>query len=102
VIDLKRGAFKPEYAGKMSFYCSVINDRLRHGDDKPTIGLILCKDKDKLDVEYALRDINKPMGVSSFITKDIPLSVQSQLPTVQEIESELTALMHNDESKPNE
>ena len=63
---------------------------------------ILCKDKDKLDVEYALRDINKPMGVSSFITKDIPLSVQSQLPTVQEIESELTALMHNDESKPNE
>lgn len=69
---------------------------------QPTIGLILCKDKDKLDVEYALRDINKPMGVSSFITKDIPLSVQSQLPTVQEIESELTALIHNDGTKPNE
>ena len=69
---------------------------------QPTIGLILCKDKDKLDVEYALRDIHKPMGVSSFITKDIPLSVQSQLPTVQEIESELTALIHNDGTKPNE
>lgn len=69
---------------------------------QPTIGLILCKDKDKLDVEYALRDIHKPMGVSSFITKDIPLSVQSQLPTVQEIESELAALIHNDGTKPNE
>jgi len=56
---------------------------------QPTIGLILCKHKDKLDVEYALRDSYKPMGVSSFITKDIPLSVQSQLPTVEEIESEL-------------
>lgn len=72
------------------------------GHDQPTIGLILGKDKDKLDVEYALRDIHKPMGVSSFITKDIPLSVQSQLPTVQEIENELTALIHDDESKPNE
>ena len=53
-------------------------------------------------MEYALRDINKPMGVSSFITKDIPLSVQSQLPTVQEIESELSALIRNDENKPND
>ena len=53
-------------------------------------------------MEYVLRDINKPMGVSSFITKDIPLSVQSQLPTVQEIESELTALIHDEENKPNE
>jgi hypothetical protein len=53
-------------------------------------------------VEYALRDIHKPMGVSSFITKDIPLSVQSQLPTVQEIEDELTSLINDEENKPNE
>ncbi|WP_114970301.1 PDDEXK nuclease domain-containing protein [Rhodoferax ferrireducens] len=65
-------------------------------DDQPTIGLILCKDKDKLDVEYALRDINKPMGVSSFIGKDIPLSVQSQLPSVEDIEIELAAQVRHD------
>ena len=75
---------------------------MRSEGDQPTIGLILCKDKDKLDVEYALRDIHKPMGVSSVITKDIPLSVQSQLPTVQEIESELTALSQVDEKKLDE
>ena len=102
VIELKAGEFKPEYVGKLNFYLSAVDDQLRGDGDQPTIGLILCKDKDKLDVEYALRDIHKPMGVSSFITKEIPLSVQSQLPTVQEIESELTALIQVDEKKPNE
>lgn len=90
VIELKAGEFKPEYIGKLNFYLSAVDDQLRATDDQPTIGLILCKDKNKLDVEYALRDIHKPMGVSSFITKDIPLSVQSHLPTVDEIESQLT------------
>ena len=99
VIELKAGEFKPEYIGKLNFYLSAVDDQLRTADDQPTIGLILCKDKDKLDVEYALRDINKPMGVSSFITKDIPLSVQSQLPTVQEIESELTELIRGDDKQ---
>lgn len=102
VIELKAGEFKPEYVGKLNFYLSAVDDQLRGEGDQPTIGLILCKDKDKLDVEYALRDIHKPMGVSSYITKDIPVSVQSQLPTVQEIESELTALIQVDEKKPNE
>jgi predicted nuclease of restriction endonuclease-like (RecB) superfamily len=97
VIELKAGEFKPEYIGKLNFYLSAVDDQLRAPDDQPTIGLILCKDKDKLDVEYALRDINKPMGVSSFITKDIPLSVQSQLPSVEEIEHELAALTNHDE-----
>ena len=100
VIELKAGEFKPEYIGKLNIYLSAVDDQLRAADDNPSIGLILCKDKDRLDVEYALRDINKPMGVSSFITKDIPLSVQSQLPTIQEIENELTALIHNDGNKP--
>ncbi len=100
VIELKAGAFKPEYIGKLNFYLSAVDDLLRTTDDKPTIGLILCKDKDKLDVEYALRDVHKPMGVSSFITKDIPLAVQSQLPTVEEIEHELAGLTakHNGDS----
>lgn len=92
VIELKAGAFKPEYVGKLNFYLSAVDDQLRTEGDQPTIGLILCKDKDRLDVEYALRDIHKPMGVSSFITKEIPLSVQSQLPSVQEIEEELGQL----------
>ena len=96
VIELKAGAFKPEYVGKLNFYLSAVDDLLRTEGDQPTIGLILCKDKDHLDVEYALRDIHKPMGVSSFITKDIPLDVQSQLPSVQEIENELKALGHGD------
>lgn len=92
VIELKAGAFKPEYIGKLNFYLSAVDDLLRGTDDQPTIGLILCKDKDRLDVEYALRDISKPMGVSSYITKDIPLAVQSQLPTVEELEHELSYL----------
>lgn len=102
VIELKAGEFKPEYVGKLNFYLSAVDDQLRGEGDQPTIGLILCKDKHKLDVEYALRDVHKPMGVSSFITKDIPLSVQSQLPTVQEIERELNALIHDDEHWSNE
>ncbi|KMT54861.1 hypothetical protein ACR52_15095 [Pseudomonas fildesensis] len=85
----KAGGFKPEYIGKLNFYLSAVDDQLRAADHQPTIGLILCKDKDKLDVKYALRDIHKSMGVSSFITKDISLAGQSQLPTVEEIESEL-------------
>jgi predicted nuclease of restriction endonuclease-like (RecB) superfamily len=98
VIELKAGAFKPEYVGKLNFYLSAADDLLRATDDQPTIGLILCKDKDRLDVEYALRDIRKPMGVSSFITKDIPLAVRSQLPTVEEFENELSRFSNPNES----
>ncbi len=89
VIELKSGEFKPEYVGKMNFYLSAVDDLLRAEGDQPSIGMILCKDKDRLDVEYALRDVNKPIGVSSFITKEIPLDVQAQLPTVAEIEQQL-------------
>lgn len=79
VIELKTGEFKPEYVGKLNFYLSAVDDQLRNEGDQPSIGLILCKSNDKLDVEYALRDFHKPMGVSSFITRDIPLAVRSQL-----------------------
>ncbi len=92
VIELKIGEFKPEYAGKMNFYLSAVDDLLRSDSDAPSIGLILCKGKDKFDVEYALRDINKPIGVSSFITREIPMEVKSQLPTVEQLEQELNEL----------
>lgn len=90
VIELKTGEFKPEYVGKINFYLSAVDDLLRSEGDQPSIGLILCKSKKHLDVEYALRDINKPIGVSSFITKEIPMDIQAQLPTVAEIEAQLT------------
>jgi len=90
VIDLKRGDFKPEYAGKMNFYCSVVDDKLRHENDKPTIGLILCQQPDRILAEYALRDIAKPIGVSAYeLTRALPKELKSVLPTIEEIEKEL-------------
>jgi predicted nuclease of restriction endonuclease-like (RecB) superfamily len=92
VIDLKIGGFKPEYAGKMNFYLSAVDDRLRHAADKPTIGLLLCKEKDKITVEYALRDMKKPIGVAQWRTRlieSLPKRLQGRLPTVEEIEKEL-------------
>jgi len=90
VIDLKRGDFKPEYAGKMNFYCNVVDGRLRHEADKPTIGLILCQQPDRILAEYALRGIDKPIGVSSFeLTRALPETLQSSLPSIEEIEREL-------------
>lgn len=90
VIDLKRGAFKPEYAGKMSFYCSVVNDRLRHADDKPTIGLILCQQHNRVLAEYTLRGIDSPIGISSYeLTRALPAELQTSLPSIEQIEREL-------------
>lgn len=90
VIELKKGDFKPEYAGKMNFYCSVVDDQLRHETDQPTIGLILCQTKDRILAEYALRDIHKPIGVSDYeLTRALPESLQSALPTIEQIEAEL-------------
>src|SRR5439155_3387084 len=94
VIDLKMTAFQPEFAGKMNFYLSAVDDLLRHPDDKPSIGLILCKTKDQAVAEYALRDIRKPVGVSGFVTRlveSLPANLQSSLPTVAELEAELQA-----------
>ena len=90
VIELKKGDFKPEYAGKVNFYCSVVDDLLRHETDQPTIGLILCQAKDRILAEYALRDIHKPIGISDYeLTRALPESLKSSLPTVEEIEAEL-------------
>ena len=92
VIDLKMTPFKPEYAGKMNFYLSAVDDLLRHPDDKPSIGLILCKAKNQVVAEYALRDLAKPVGVSTYITKlveSLPPALCGSLPSPQELEAEL-------------
>jgi predicted nuclease of restriction endonuclease-like (RecB) superfamily len=94
VIELKKGEFKPEYAGKMNFYCSVVDDRLKDENDQPTIGLILCQENDRVLAEYALRDIQKPIGVSEYeLTRALPDDLKSSLPTVEEIEAELSGEM---------
>ena len=83
-------AFKPEYAGKMNFYLSAVDDQLRHAADQPTIGIILCKSKKSLIVEYALRDMSKPVGVSEFrLLESLPESFKGSLPTIEELEREL-------------
>ena len=98
VIDLKKGAFKPEYAGKMNFYCSAVDDQLRHPTDMATIGLILCQEKNKLFAEYALRDINKPIGISEYeLTRMLPNDLKSSLPSVEDIENELSKKLDNDD-----
>ncbi len=92
VVELKAGEFKPEYAGKLNFYLSAVDDQLRRKGDHPTIGLLLCRAKDKIDVEYALRDIYKPIGVAEWETKlvkRLPENLRPSLPTVKEIEEAL-------------
>lgn len=89
-VDLKKGKFKPEYAGKMNFYLGVIDDKLRHAHDAPSIGLILCQDRNQIIAEYALRGMSKPIGVSEYeLTRALPKNLRSALPTVEQIEAEL-------------
>lgn len=91
VVELKAVAFQPEHAGKMNFYLSAVDDLMKHKDDNPTIGLLLCKTKDKVIVEYALRDIKKPLGVAEYETKiveSLPNNLRGSLPTIEEIELE--------------
>ncbi|MBS3945141.1 MAG: DUF1016 family protein [Melioribacter sp.] len=85
-VELKVGEFKPEYAGKMQFYLSVLNDKVKLEDENPSIGLILCKDKDRLIVEYALNDSKQPIGVASYkITNKLPAELKKYLPSPKEI-----------------
>ncbi len=91
VVELKATEFDPRDAGQMSFYLSAVDDLLRHADDRPTIGMILCKTKDRIVVEYALRDNYKPIGVASYETKimeSLPENLKGSLPTVEELEAE--------------
>jgi predicted nuclease of restriction endonuclease-like (RecB) superfamily len=93
VIDLKIEEFKPEFAGKMNFYLSSVDDLLRHPQDRSSIGLILCKEKNRIIVEYALRDTHKPMGVAQYkLTEALPDRLKSELPTNEDLASELPVM----------
>ena len=99
VIDLKMRAFQPEYAGKMNFYLSVIDDTLRHESDAPTIGIVLCKTRDKVVAEYALRGMSQPIGVSEFLhTMTLPDKLKGSLPTIEELEAQLRTLPDAEEA----
>jgi len=91
VIDLKMKKFTPADAGQMNYYLSAVDDLMRHPSDQPTLGLILCKSKDRIKAEYALRDINKPIGVAQWQTKlveSLPETLKGSLPSIEEIEAE--------------
>ncbi|WP_341817697.1 MULTISPECIES: YhcG family protein [unclassified Wolbachia] len=98
VIELKDKDFKPEYAGKMNFYLSAVDDLLKHSTDQPSIGLILCKSKDDVLAKYTLRDMNKPIGLAEYrITENLPENIKTALPTIEELEAELSKI--SDEEK---
>ncbi|WP_318258810.1 DUF1016 domain-containing protein [Geobacter anodireducens] len=92
VVELKAVPFDPAFVGTMNMYLSAVDDLLRHPDDKPSIGLLLCRSKNRLEVEYALRDLRKPIGVAEWETRIVaalPEELKGSLPTVEEIEAEL-------------
>ena len=85
-IELKVGKFKPEYAGKMNFYLNILNDKVKMPHENPSIGIILCTDKDSLEVEYALQSVVQPMGVSTYTVKEqLPDELVNALPTKNEL-----------------
>jgi predicted nuclease of restriction endonuclease-like (RecB) superfamily len=89
VIELKKGKFKPEYSGQVNFYCNVVNDKLSHKDDNPTIGLILCQEKNDVVAEYSLQSMNQPIGISEYsLMEALPKKFKSSLPSIKEIEQE--------------
>jgi predicted nuclease of restriction endonuclease-like (RecB) superfamily len=89
VIELKAGEFEPEYAGKLNFYLKAVDEQLRGDRDEPTIGILLCKSRDRVVVEYALSDIGKPMGVSEYqLTRALPDNLKPSLPSIEELEAE--------------
>ena len=92
VVELKTTEFKPDYAGKLNFYLTAVDETLKQSEDQPTIGLLLCKTKNKVVAEYALRDINKPIGISEYeakIVESLPDNLKRLLPTIEELEQEL-------------
>ncbi|MBA8769952.1 DUF1016 domain-containing protein [Wolbachia pipientis] len=93
VIELKDKDFKPEYAGKMNFYLSAVDDLLKHETDQPSIGLILCRSKDNVLAKYTLKDISKPIGLAEYqITESLPKNIRTALPTIEELEAELSKI----------
>ena len=102
VVELKAVRFDPALVGQWNLYLSAADDLLRHVDDKPTIGLLLCRGKDKVVVEYALRHLKRPVGVAEWerhLVEKLPKELRSSLPTVEEIEAELSAPSNSADAK---
>jgi predicted nuclease of restriction endonuclease-like (RecB) superfamily len=100
VVELKAVPFEPEFVGKLNMYMSAVDDLLRHADDKPTIGLLLCKGKDRIIAEYALSGFKRPIGVADWkkqLTETLPSEFKGSLPTVEEIEAELGGLARGEQ-----
>lgn len=103
VIDLKIGEFKPEYAGKMNFYLAAADDLLRHGDDQPSIGIIVCRTRNRTIAEYALRDLRAPLGVATYrLTDALPDDLKGSLPTIAELEGTLPPLTFDPATRPDD
>ncbi len=97
VIELKTVDFEPEHAGKLNFYIKAVDELIRDTKDHPTIGILICKNKDKMVAEYALSDIHKPIGISEYkITQSLPDELKSSLPSIEELESELSKNIVNE------
>lgn len=93
IIDLKIGEFKPEYVGKMNFYLAAADDLLRHEQDAPSIGLVLCRTKNKVIAEYALQGFDHPLGISTYqLAEGLPEQLKGQLPSIEMLEAELADL----------
>jgi predicted nuclease of restriction endonuclease-like (RecB) superfamily len=101
VIELKAGKFKPEHLGKLGFYLTAVDAQMKHPQDGPTIGLLLCKSKNKVVAEYALRDKTQPLGVAEYqLVESLPPELQSSLPSIEQIERELAGDTLNDSEEP--
>jgi len=93
-LELKTGSFKPEYAGKMSFYLTVLNEKVKTEDEAASIGIIICKDKDRTIVEYALKDASHPMGVASYrVTPELPQAFREYLPSPEIITGSVSGIL---------
>ena len=93
VVELKTTDFKPEYTGKLNFYITAIDEQIKSEFDKPTIGILICKSKSDMIVEYALRNVNTPIGISQYeLTEILPKEYQSSLPSIEQIEAELEGI----------
>lgn len=94
IIELKLKEFEPEFIGKLNFYITAVNELVKDESDYPTIGILLCKNKDNFEVEFALKDVNKPIGVSEFNYTELPENIKQGLPTLEELENELWRIQH--------
>lgn len=99
VVELKATPFKPEYAGQLNFYINVADDKLRGESDNKTIGLLLCRGKDEVVAQYALAGYDQPIGISDYqLSKAVPENLKSALPSIEEVEEELTLFLDKDKN----